>query len=173
MDSKKAHICGNPFDSCDADCMDKAHMSETERSNFYQNQMRQWRDAALDAAAERDQLRAQVDVASGNARLYADRCTALEAEVERLRVRGDDFRTDMLAAALDRDAATARAEAAESTAAGLRQALEAADKAIEQVHDEWAEPVSAHDAGAGQAAAICFAASMAIETALDANRGAK
>lgn len=29
--------------------------------------------------AERDQLRAQVETASGNARLYADRCVALEA----------------------------------------------------------------------------------------------
>lgn len=40
----------------------------------------------------------------------------LRAEVERLRVRGDDFRTDMLAATLERDAATARAEAAEKEA---------------------------------------------------------
>ena len=35
--------------------------------------------------AERDQLRAQLETASNNARHYADRCTALEAEVERFR----------------------------------------------------------------------------------------
>lgn len=91
------------------------------------------------------------------------------------------------AEASEKDAADCRAEyrellakagamsdkliAAESTVAGLRRALEEADKALEQVHDEWAEPTSAHDAGAGQAAAICFAASMAIEAALAASPG--
>lgn len=153
------------------------------------------------ATGERDQLRAQLEVASGNARLYADKCTALEAEVERVKegkriavetwqyaAQKEAERAKALTAraeAAEKDAADCRAEyrelfakagamsdkliAAESTAAGLRRALEEADKALEQVHDEWAEPTSAHDAGAGQAAAICFAASMAIEAALAAS----
>ncbi len=58
MENEKAHICGDPFGACDAECMEKAMMTESERSNFYQRQMRTWREAALSATAERDQLRA-------------------------------------------------------------------------------------------------------------------
>ena len=93
-------------------------------------------------AAERDQLRAQLEVASGNARLYADKCVALEAEVERLRrevavicriTQGNaadlakpvDTVAEYVTEARGRiNAAIARAEAAESTVAGLRRALE-------------------------------------------------
>jgi hypothetical protein len=78
--------------------------------------------------ARLDQLQAQLETASGNARLYADRCAALEAEVERLRVELDfekaenDFGCGGVRSSLR--GMTARAEAAESTAAGLRRALE-------------------------------------------------
>lgn len=83
--------------------------------------------------AERDQLRAQLETASGNARHYADRCTALEVEVEQLKT-STACRAVLSAAASaqqmakERDAATARAEAVESTTVGLRRALEEAEK---------------------------------------------
>lgn len=78
-----------------------------------------------DRTAERDQLRAQLETASGNARLYADRCEALEAEVERLRgeakAKEDGFWGRMAGkCANERDIATARAEASEKDAADCR-----------------------------------------------------
>jgi len=89
--------------------------------------------------AERDQLRAQLETASGNARLYADKCTALEAAVEPLRVESvaqhENWKKIMIAADGRANRATARAEAAESTVAGLRRALE------EGKADRWAATV--------------------------------
>ena len=97
------------------------------------------------------------------------KCQAITAERDQLRADLAEERARRKALDRNWDALQQGERDAQSTAAGLRRALEEADKAIEQVHDEWAEPVSAHDAGAGQAAAICFAASMAIETALAAS----
>lgn len=84
-----------------------------------------------EAITERNQLRAQLETASGNARLYADKCTALEGEVERVRADRDVAQrnwdlTQKRATkwAQESTAATARAEAAESTVDGLRRALE-------------------------------------------------
>jgi len=54
------HICGDPNGLCDAECMDQAHMGEVQRANYYQKQMRQWRDAALQVSAERDNLHARI-----------------------------------------------------------------------------------------------------------------
>jgi cell division protein FtsB len=85
MGGDKAHICGDPFGACDAECMEKAMMTEAERSNYYQRQMRTWREAALSATADRDLIQAQLATASHNARHYADRTAELEAHVEDLR----------------------------------------------------------------------------------------
>lgn len=60
MKNNQDHICGNPNGLCDAECMDKAHIGEVERANYYQKQMRQWRDAALAVSAERDNLHARI-----------------------------------------------------------------------------------------------------------------
>lgn len=68
-----------------------------------------------------DQLQAQLETASNNARLYADRCTALEAEVERLR----GYNESLLK---ERDGHI-------HAAAGLRRALEAGKA------DRWAATV--------------------------------
>ena len=54
------HICGDPNGLCDAECMDKAHMGEVLRANYYQKQMRQWRDAALQVSSERDTLHSRI-----------------------------------------------------------------------------------------------------------------
>lgn len=59
-----------------------------------------------------------------------------------------------------------RLRVAEANAARLRSALGKANLAIEQIHDEWAEPMSSHDAGAGQVAAICTMASLEIDISL-------
>ena len=83
-----------------------------------------WREFA----EERDQLRAEVETASGNARLYADKCTALEAEVERLRVDYEQL-TQLCKATEERE------RDAITTAAGLRRALEAGKA------DRWAATV--------------------------------
>lgn len=77
---------------------------------------KQLRTAFRTMQAERDQLRAQLETASNNARLYADKCTALEA-------------ASAQQMAKERDAATARAEAAEGRADGLYRALCEAVKA--------------------------------------------
>jgi len=66
----------------------------------------------------------------------------LRAEVERLRVRGDDFRTEMVATALDHAAATARAEAAEAQAADLRGALSCLCDEVEAGDGAQAEAVA-------------------------------
>ena len=54
------HICGDPNGLCDAECMDKAHMGEVLRANYYQKQMRQWMDAALQVSSERDTLHSRI-----------------------------------------------------------------------------------------------------------------
>jgi uncharacterized protein involved in exopolysaccharide biosynthesis len=98
--------------------------------------------------ARLDQLQAQLETASNNARHYADRCTALEAEVERLQERADRSGRALADVYSHLTTATARAEAAEknyeqltqlckatedrertalTTVAGLRRALEEID----------------------------------------------
>jgi len=48
----------------------------------------------------------------------------------------------------------------------LREALEVANKGIEQIHDDWLEPESWSSAGCGQAAAHCLNISFGIDAAL-------
>ena len=134
---------------------------------------------------ERDQLRAEVERLRGDFRaldvLAAEQVTTATSRAEAAERNAEQYRQNWLALqretgedCQDRALEVIRAgqqaererDEAIAHAADLRGALEAANTAIEQVHDEWAEPTSAHDAGAGQAAAICFAAAMDIEASL-------
>ncbi len=84
MKNNQEHICGDPNGLCDAECMDKAHIGETERANYYQKQMRQWRDAALEVSAERDNLHARIatlEAALAEAREDSARLDWLESDM--------------------------------------------------------------------------------------------
>lgn len=149
MENERAHLCGDPFSACDAECMDKAMMTEAERSNYYQAQMRTWRTAALESSAERDQLRAEVEAAltaSGvNAKAWQD-CVE-ESAIKRTQLMKEIGLAEQRAEASERERDEAQAQARhwrEAAVTENERAMEYLNAVAEaQAHAAWFKKVPA------------------------------